>query len=40
MGDRPTQQWSKVHDTLLPGLAKNGFQSTYLKDAGCKSELP
>jgi hypothetical protein len=37
--DEPNEEWDGVRESLLPGLAKNGFQSRFLQNSGCHSDL-
>jgi hypothetical protein len=35
--NEPSEEWGEVREALLPGLAKNGFESHFLRDSGCRS---
>jgi len=37
--NEPSEEWDGVGESLLPGLAKAGFQSRFLPDSGCRSRM-
>lgn len=37
--NEPSEEWDGVGESLLPGLAKAGFQSRFLSDSGCHSRM-
>lgn len=39
LANEPSEEWDGVRESLLPGLAKHGFQSQFLQYSRCQSRL-